>query len=79
MFEGDLGLEVGSAGQTNGDLSDKQIMGFHLFDLPAVRLALVDRMAETSPCLAQRPHRIARGPSVRHGDGNWPGVDTLVA
>jgi hypothetical protein len=76
MFERGLGVEVGNAGQTT---VNKQIMGFHLFDLPAVRLALVDRMAETSPCLAQRPHRIARGPSVRHGDGNWPGVDTLVA
>jgi len=42
MFEGDLGLEVGSAGQTTGDVSEKQMMGFHLFDLPAVRLALVD-------------------------------------
>ena len=46
MFERCLGVEVGSAGRTTGDVSHKQIMGFHLFDLPAVRLALVDRMAE---------------------------------
>jgi len=37
MFERGLGVEVGSAGRTTGDVS---------FDLPAVRLALVDRMAE---------------------------------
>ena len=55
MFERGLSFEVGSAGQATGDVSDKQIMGFHLFDLPAVRLALVDRMAETSPCLALEP------------------------
>jgi hypothetical protein len=52
MFERGLSFEVGSAGQATADVSDRQIMSFHLFDLPAVRLALVDRMAETSPCLA---------------------------
>ena len=49
MFERGLSFEVGSTGQTTGDVSDKQNLGFHLFDLPAVRLMLVDRMAETSP------------------------------
>ena len=33
MFERGLGFEVGSAGQTTGDVSDRQIRGFNLFDL----------------------------------------------